>query len=102
MTQRCWSRRPSARRSRLPAFLTRASGALAALLVLLTAGASGAAAPEPFEPYVPPAAGQVSAPLYVIIAYAAIWLGVTLFLVSIWRRQRRVTAELEQLKREQD
>lgn len=52
-----------------------------------------------YKPYVPPEAGAVSAPLFVLIAYAAIWLVLMIFLVSVWHRQRRVSEELRELRR---
>jgi hypothetical protein len=52
-----------------------------------------------FRPYVPPAAEQVSAPLLVLLAYAALWLVLLLFVASIWRRQQRLEAELAELLR---
>jgi heme exporter protein CcmD len=62
--------------------------------LLALAGASG-----DYKPYVPPEAGTVSAPLFVLIAYAAIWLVLMIFLVSVWHRQRRVTEELHELEK---
>jgi CcmD family protein len=38
----------------------------------------------------------VSAPLFVIIAYSAIWLVVLLFAVALFRRQRAIADELAQ------
>jgi hypothetical protein len=52
-----------------------------------------------YKPYVPPAASETSTPLFVIIAYSAIWLILMFFLVSIWMRQRRVDDELRTLRR---
>jgi len=54
-----------------------------------------------FKPYVPPSseAGAISAPLFVLIAYAAIWVVLLVFLGSVWRRQRRVEEELRELRR---
>jgi len=55
------------------------------------------AAAQDFQPYTgssTDAAAQVSAPLFVVLAYSAIWLVLLFFVASIWRRQRRVEAEL--------
>ena len=52
-----------------------------------------------YKPYVPPAASDVPAPLFVIVAYSAIWLVLLIFLVSVWVRQRRVDEELRALQR---
>lgn len=58
------------------------------------------AAPEAdYQPYQAPASAEgVSAPLYVVLAYSAIWLVLLLFVASVWRRQRRVEAEIEQMR----
>ena len=53
-----------------------------------------------FKPWTPKKE-QVSAPLFVVLAYSAIWLAVLAFVVSIWRRQRRVEQELQTLISEQ-
>ena len=66
---------------------------LAPLLSLAAAGGGD------YKPYVPPAAGEGSTPLFVIIAYSAIWLVLMLFLVSVWWRQRRVDEEIRALQR---
>ncbi len=53
-----------------------------------------------YKPYVPPVGGVESiAPLFVIIAYSAIWLVLMGYLVSLWGRQRRVEEELGALQR---
>ena len=54
-----------------------------------------------FQPWRPPEKEQVSAPLFVVLAYSAIWLAVLAFVISVWVRQRRVEQELAQLIREQ-
>lgn len=41
----------------------------------------------------------VSAPLFVVITYSAIWIVALLFVVLLWRRQRRVQEELEDVQR---
>jgi CcmD family protein len=52
-----------------------------------------------YQPYQPPASTEsVSAPLYVVLAYSAIWLVLLLFVASVWRRQRRVELEIEQMR----
>lgn len=55
-------------------------------------------AADGFKPWKPPATEQVSAPLFVVIAYSAIWLVVLVFVVSVWTRQRRVEQELQRLR----
>jgi CcmD family protein len=52
-----------------------------------------------YKPYVPPAPSETSTPLFVIIAYSAIWLVLMFFVVSIWMRQRRVDEEIRALQR---
>lgn len=56
------------------------------------------------EDYVPYDAGakadQVSAPLFVVIAYSLIWIALIGFVVSVWRRQRRLEHELDLLRRQ--
>ena len=54
-----------------------------------------------YKPWTPPNKEQVSAPLFVVLAYSAIWLAVLAFVFSVWTRQRRVERELAQLIREQ-
>jgi CcmD family protein len=68
------------------------------LLVIALAARAAAASPADYQPYVPPAAAEVSAPLYVVIAYSAIWLVLLLFVASVWRRQRRVEEEIAGLR----
>ena len=59
-------------------------------------GASGLARAEEYTAYDPSTAqSQVSAPLYVIIAYAVIWLLILYFAVVLWRRQQRIDLELQ-------
>ena len=67
-------------------------------LVIVLAARAAAASPADYQPYVPPAAAEVSAPLYVVIAYSAIWLVLILFVASVWRRQRRVEEEIDGLR----
>ncbi len=71
---------------------------LATLIVtfLVTAPAIAEAADEfvDFDPA--KATKSVSAPLFVIIAYAAIWLVVVLFAVIIFQKQRAIRAELDE------
>jgi CcmD family protein len=77
---------------------------LAACLVALAAlllHAPAWAAEGDYQPYQPGSEqAAVSAPLFVVIAYSAIWLVVTGFLVMVWRKQREVERELERLSRE--
>ena len=62
---------------------------------------SAALAAEDYVPYNAEAgAGQVSAPLFVIIAYSLIWIAVIGFVVSVWRRQRRLEHELDLLRQQ--
>jgi heme exporter protein CcmD len=70
------------------------------LTLLLLWPLLGAATGDGFKPYVAPSeAGAISAPLFVLIAYAAIWVVLLIFLGSVWRRQRRVEEELHELQR---
>jgi CcmD family protein len=56
--------------------------------------------PRGYQPYVATSATDpISAPLFVVLAYSAIWLVLLLFVLSVWRRQQRVEAEMEQLKK---
>ena len=80
---------------------TRWIGALAAIAILLLAALPGRAAEGDYQPYQPGAgSAAVSAPLFVVIAYSAIWLVVIGFVVMVWRRQRDVQRELERLAKE--
>lgn len=45
-------------------------------------------------------AEQVSAPLYVGLAYGLIWVVLMVYLIVLERRQGRVAAELERLQRQ--
>ncbi len=54
-----------------------------------------------YKPWTPPKKEQVSAPLFVVLAYSAIWLTMLAFVLSVWARQRRVERELAELIREQ-
>ncbi len=83
-------------RSRAPRLVVR----LLALALLLPAGIASAAEGD-YQPYQPGASGEaVSAPLFVVIAYSAIWLVLVGFVVMVWRRQREVQRELERLAHE--
>ncbi len=64
----------------------------------LLAGAAG----QDYEPFTQGGAetGQVSAPLYVILAYSIIWLVLLFFVASVWKRQKVVERDLEDLRRE--
>lgn len=53
-----------------------------------------------FQPWDPSKKEQVSAPLFVVIAYSGIWLAVLAFVISVWMRQRRVEQELAELLRD--
>jgi len=74
------------------------------LSMIVTLFCSGLAAADPdYQPYAPaPAAEQVSAPLFVVVAYSLIWLVLLGFVVSVWLRQRSIGLELEQLRRQLD
>jgi uncharacterized protein HemY len=66
---------------------------------LLATPAYAAPGGDGYTPYVP-TTEQVSAPLFVIVAYSIIWLTLLLFVVSLWVRQRRVAVDIEQLRRQ--
>jgi CcmD family protein len=68
--------------------------------LLVTEGVSWGASPQggDYQPYVAPQAEILSTPLFVLIAYSAIWIVLLIFVGSVWRRQRRVEAELELLR----
>ncbi len=68
-------------------------------VMVLVAPVAALAAPGDYQPYTPPEGGQVSAPLFVLIAYAAIWIVLLGFLASVWRRQRRVEEELAAIEK---
>lgn len=69
-------------------------------VALLVAALARADDSQGYQPYVATSsADQVSAPLFVVLAYSAIWLVLLLFVLSVWRRQQRVAAEMEQLKK---
>ncbi len=54
-----------------------------------------------YQPYVPAAgAHEISAPLFVVLAYSAIWLVLLSFIISVWRRQRKVETDLDRLRRQ--
>ena len=80
--------------------LARAVGGLLALaLVLLTDLTLGWAAPSAdWKPYVPERADEVSAPLFVVLAYSVIWVALLLFVLSVWRRQRKLEVEIADLR----
>jgi CcmD family protein len=72
---------------------------IASVTALLLSASAWAADPE-YQPYTPETGEAVSAPLFVVIAYSAIWLVLVGFVVAVWRRQREVQRELELLKTE--
>jgi len=81
----------------LAASLGRRVAPVVAALVTLAAG--GAALAGEYEPYT--GAGgkqQVSASLFVVLAYSAIWLAVLVFVVMLWRRLGQVREELHRLE----
>jgi CcmD family protein len=75
---------------------------VALLLTLPLVVASRAAlAADDYVPYNAGAgAEQVSAPLFVVIAYSVIWIALVGFVVSVWRRQRQLERELEILRQQ--
>ncbi|MBK8481370.1 MAG: hypothetical protein IPL40_09385 [Proteobacteria bacterium] len=78
------------------AHFARCSAWVAALLTLIDAAAAFA---EDYADYDPATAvPEVSAPLFVVLAYSAIWLCVVGFCVMIWRRQRRIELQLAELQ----
>ncbi len=83
-----------------PANLRRKLAALVALLAVALLPVLASAAPQgDYQPYVPGSEGaQVNAPLFVIIAYSAIWLVLLVFVLSVFSRQRRVEGELAELR----
>lgn len=79
--------------------ITRLASLLCTLALLLVP--SLALAADDYQPYAPGAAGeQVSAPMFVVIAYSLIWLVLLGFVFSVWRRQRLAEADLDQLRRQ--
>ncbi len=60
------------------------------------------AAAQDYKPFTPGAedTGQVSAPLFVVLAYSLIWVVLLLFVASVYRRQKLVEQELEDLRKE--
>ena len=65
------------------------------LLSLLAAG-------QDFVPFTPGSGSeaQVSAPLYVVLAYSIIWVVLLAYVASVHKRQKVVEQELAELKRE--
>ena len=60
---------------------------------------STAAAADEYVDFDPTtAAPATSAPLFVVLAYGAMWLGVIGFVLLIWRRQRRIDQDLAELQ----
>lgn len=69
------------------------------LAVVLAAPFASASPTPDYQPYTPAESqGGLSTPLSLVLAYSAIWLVVVLFVVSVWRRQRRVEGELVVLR----
>lgn len=74
--------------------------AWAAFMAVLTGAFEAWAGPE-YEPYRPSSGeAEVSAPLHVVLSYGIIWLVVLLFVASVWHRQRKLQAELAELRSE--
>ena len=79
--------------------LARTVTLLLTLPFVVTSRAAFAA--EDYAPYnTGAAAEQVSAPLFVVIAYSVIWIALVGFVVSVWRRQRQLERELETLRQQ--
>lgn len=75
----------------------RVAAALCAALLLLDTRTAAAA--EVYEAYAGgDAAQQISAPLFVVLAYSAIWLAVLGYLVLLWRRAGQVREELHRME----
>lgn len=70
---------------------------VALLLPLLTATAAFA---DDYVDYDPQSATpNVSAPLFVIISYSAIWLLLVAFAIGLWRHQRKLSTQIDELNR---
>ena len=89
----------------------RARGLAALALVALAAfwlGVAPAAAAPADDGFTPvpadaaPAPEALSSPLLVKVAYGLIWVAVCVYLGSLWRRGRRLAAEIEELRRRLD
>lgn len=80
----------------MKAFAMRWMPAAAGLAALAHSTAAAADEYVDFDPTT--AAPATSAPLFVVLAYGAIWLGVIGFVLLIWRRQRRIDQELAALQ----
>jgi hypothetical protein len=79
----------------------RALSLLHMLPLLLVSSMALADQSDDFQPYRPEAATeQVSAPLHVVLAYSLIWVVLLAFVASVWRRQRRVEAEIAEMRRQ--
>ncbi len=71
------------------------------LWVLLACSQAWAGPKSEYEPYVAPdRAGDPNVSLFVLLAYSSIWLVVLLFVLSVWRRQRQVEAEMRAIQAE--
>ena len=96
----------AAPRPRLRAVAALAAAALALVLALASpARAAPSAADEGFQPVAsgqPAAPESLSSPKLVTIAYSAIWLAVSVYLLGLWRRGQRLAHEMEELKRRLD
>jgi CcmD family protein len=69
--------------------------------VLVTEASRAWAAPgADWKPYVAEHSDEVSAPLFVVLAYSAIWIVLLLFVLSVWRRQRELEAEIADLRQQ--
>lgn len=78
------------------AHLARRTVWVAALLALVDTAAVLADDYADYDPAT--AVPEVSAPLFVVLAYSAIWLCVVGYAVMIWRRQRRIDEQLAELR----
>jgi CcmD family protein len=74
-------------------------GTVLSVVATLWGRLASAAPSGDYQPYQPSASAEgVSAPLYVVLAYSAIWLVLLLFVASVWRRQRQVELEIERMR----
>jgi CcmD family protein len=75
---------------------------LSALLSVGLAAQEPSRANESLDGFVPisqlPPSEQLPAAPYLIVAYLFVWLAVTMYLWSLWRRLNRVEAELRAVK----
>lgn len=80
------------------------SAALVPVLVVALGGLARAAdeAAGGYQPFTPGSTEQVSAPLFVVVAYSVIWIVLLLYVFAVWLRQRRVAADLAHVRQQLD